>query len=154
MAQQSENRKLSEEELFFYEDQMSAEADAVFRFCIALTLSQEQALKLLKSAYRRAATEIGSLMGLTESDLRTALFDCAFREAQNVSAAGQGDSPLFRFLKKLSLEQRAITVSREVCGLTPQQIAKVVGGSVDHILQQSAMTRKELHQHMDQAKPE
>lgn len=150
MAQQLETRKLSEEELFFFEDQICGEADAVFRFCVALTLSQEHAIKLLRLGFRKASANIRSLLKLSGSDLRVALLSYVYAEAKDNAAASTGDSPLFRFLKKMPPANRAILAAREVCGLNTQQIMQVVAMSENDVVRTCAEARKDLRQHMSQ----
>lgn len=151
MSQAVENRRLNEEELFFYEDQICGEADALFRFCIGLTLNQEQALKLLRNALKKASGDVKSLLGNSGSDLRAKLFAYVYREMSDMPPVAGGDSPLFRFLKNLDKEHRMVVIAREVSGLTIDQIAALLSTSTDNVMMKIAFSRKELRKHMNQA---
>jgi hypothetical protein len=140
-------KKLSERELFFYEDHVCGEADAVYRFCFGLTLNQESAHKLVRLTYKEAAESVSDLIGKSSTVLRLALLKIALKHFEDSDKPGKsGSSPVVSFLKQLSDTERAVAVAVDVLGLTVKETSALVGEDEPALRLKLVKSRKALLQ--------
>jgi hypothetical protein len=104
------DHRLSEQELFFYEDRICGEAEGVYRLCYGLTLAPDKAAVLLQIVYRQAALQVATLMSMPSDVLRDALYRLAFEHAEESSGKSPASSPLQRLLAQLDRPQKMITL--------------------------------------------
>jgi hypothetical protein len=148
----SSQPRLTEEQLYFYEDRICGEADHIYRYCIALTLNQDAAQKLLISTFQVALKKIDELKTITDAlELRSVLLSLALIESAAMKESPPGGSALFTFLKKLPADIRAVLISRDLAGLAVEQISKSNALSPELVYERLAVARKALHDHVSQA---
>lgn len=118
--------RLSEEQLYYFEDQLCGDADQVYRFCLALCLNAQAAQKLLESTFESALESIETFMGIkSETQKRFELVRMAYGLASQAKESAVEPSALFAVLKSLPNETRAALVARDINGLSIQQIAQM-----------------------------
>jgi len=141
----STNKRLSETELFFYEDRVCGEADLVYRYCLTLTLNHETAQKLLLLVFKDAAENLVTMLGSSTNSLRTTLFRIGYRLHKNAEKkASGGGSALIKFLSTLATDIRVALFAVDVAGLPIDQVAEVLDEEEHAVRKKLAMARQAL----------
>jgi len=142
---ESNLRKLNENELFFYEDRVCGEADAVYRFCFGVCGEADKAYELVKLAYKKAAEIIGTMMNYSAEQIRAELIKISYTMLSNEKTSKKSGSSLFaKYLSKLSFEQKSIVLAKDVVGLSVKQISQVLGNDELYVRKELAAARIQL----------
>jgi len=142
---ESNLRKLNENELFFYEDRVCGEADAVYRFCFGVGGDPAKAYELVKMTYKNAAEEIAGLLNLSTEEIRTELIKISYRLLSKDKIAKKSGSSLFaKYLSKLSFEQKSIVLAKDIVGLTVKQVSHVIDNDELFVRKELAAARIQL----------
>jgi DNA-directed RNA polymerase specialized sigma24 family protein len=118
----------------YYDEQLVSQADTLYRFAYALTLSPDSALECVRRTYREVAASLEKAHGGGEANAMAMLVgECwsAYKKPKGGKAvadgkgAGEADA-LLATLKPLALEARAALVAVDVAGLSPLEAAKAL----------------------------
>lgn len=111
----------------FFVENLCQEADMVFRFGYALTLSSVGAAELVKETYARIVPELPNLLDEESLKLRLLLIRNAWDVYQGWSQEFRPTvTPIHGLLEKLSLEARSVLVLIDGIGLTPKEVGQVM----------------------------
>ena len=144
MPAEADEIKLSEEQLFFYEDQVCGEAENVYRFAIGMTFNPDTAYSLLESTCQDAARILPDLIQSAGVDLRARLIKICFEKTKSAKEGNPGHTRLMSFLSSLDRETRAVVVAKDMAGLTVDHIAQVINQDVNQVRKSLAVARKEM----------
>jgi hypothetical protein len=140
---------LDESLVNYYDEQLVSQADTIYRFAFALTLSLDGALECTRRTYRDVVNELGGADGDGGDSLvaATSLLVAACWQSY-LKMKGQkfpeGQSAVTRALKPLAVEARAALVAVDVAGLPPAEAAKALTWSEPELRKQLAEARRTL----------
>jgi hypothetical protein len=122
-------KQFDEALISFYEEELLSQADAVYRFAFALTLSLDGAGLLVRRTFQDVASRLERLEAGDEGNWMSVLIAECWK--QYGSTKGQkfteGQSAAIKALKPLPVEQRAALVAVDVAGLAPAGAAQAFG---------------------------
>jgi len=111
----------------FFIENLCQEADLVYRFGYALTLSTVGAAELVNETYARIVDDLPSL--IDEDSLKIRLF--LVRNAWDVYQSWSKEfrptlTPIHDFLVAISIEVRTVLILIDGIGLTPKEVSQVL----------------------------
>ncbi|MFW7380434.1 MAG: hypothetical protein ACOH5I_16600 [Oligoflexus sp.] len=111
----------------FFIENLCQEADLIYRFGYALTLSTVGAAELVNETYARIVSEIPSLMEEDSQKLRLFLIRNAWDVYQGWSKEFRPTlAPIHELLAEATIEVRSILILIDGIGLTPKEVAQVI----------------------------
>jgi hypothetical protein len=139
---------LDESLVNYYDEQLVAQADTIYRFAFALTLSLDGALECVRRTYRDVVLNLGRVEdeGDTLVAATSVLVAACWQSYQKVKGQKypEGQSAVTRALKPLAVEARAALVAVDVAGLPPAEAAKALQWSETELRTQLAAARRTL----------
>lgn len=144
-----ESRKQYDEALVnFYEEQLVARADTVYRFAFALTLSLDGASKHVAKAYREIAATLETVYagGAGEANATSVLLGACWRAHQEAKGQSysEGQSAVTKALRPIEIEARAALGAVDIAGLSPADAAKTLGWPETTLRSKLAAARRAL----------
>ena len=132
----------------FYEDQLVARADTVYRFAFALTLSLDGASKHVAKAYRDVAASLEKVYAEREGDTNATavLLSACWRAHKEMKSQAftEGQSAVTKALKPIDIEARAALGAVDIAGLSPADAAKTLGFTEPELRSKLAVARRVL----------
>lgn len=128
----------------FYIEELAAEADKVYRFGFALTMSPEGAKWCVDHTFKSIAD---TLEGVYAASRETDVLVLAIKEtwqAVKSKSFKQGGSPLVKALSSLSEIERAVVAAIDVIGLSHLEAEFALGLSGNELRASIANGRKKL----------
>lgn len=130
----------------FYEDQLVAQADSVYRFAFALTLSLDGAHRCVERTYREVATDLEKIYGAGDPSILATLLSYCWRayDGMKGQSFAEGQSAVTKALKALSPPVRAAMAAVDIAGLAPAEAARVLASTETQVRAHLAQARKAL----------
>lgn len=130
----------------FYDEQLVAHADTVYRFAFALTLSLDEAMRVVRRTYQSLSANLEKVHAAGDVSAMTQLIGEAWKVYGSVKGNRPVDaqSAVTRALKPMALEPRAALVAVDVAGLSPTDAARALGWSEKDLRTHLAGARRTL----------
>jgi hypothetical protein len=139
-------KQFDESLINFYDEQLVAHADTVFRFAFALTLSLDGAMRCVKHTFHQLASHLDRIAGGSEANAAFVLVAEAWKAYHDLKNQKfqEGQSAVTKALKPLSLESRAALVAVDVAGLAAPEAARALGWEEKELRMHLAAARRTL----------
>lgn len=144
MSANADDMRLSEEQLFFYEDQICGEAENVYRFAMGMTFNPDTAYNLLEMTCQQAARSLQDLIKTSGVDLRAKLFMICYEKCKDAKEGNPGHTRLMSYLSQLDRGTRAVVIAKDMGGLTIEHIAAMINEDINKVRVRLANARKDM----------
>ena len=129
----------------FYMERLCLEADHVFRFAFALTLSRTAAFECVKSAYKRATSHLVELAPLPSTDLRMKMLGYCLDGYRSLTTEYPVDGGgLTTILTGIDEKCRIALMLVDAGMMTPMEVGDLLGEDEISIRKALAQGRKHL----------
>lgn len=147
MSATAKMKQYDEALINFFDEQLVAHADTIYRMAFALTLSLDGALQLVTRTYQSASQNLERIQKAAGDQgalpvLVATLWRC-FCELGN-ERFQEGQSAVTKAMKSLPVEARAALVAVDVAGLAPAEAARAFEWQEADLRQKLAGARRAL----------
>ncbi|SME93887.1 Sigma-70, region 4 [Pseudobacteriovorax antillogorgiicola] len=111
----------------FFVGNLCQEADLIYRFGYALTLSEVGAAKLVMETYRSLIGQLDRLLASSSQDIRLELAKAAWHIFQSWNETfEETDSLVLDFLHSLTIDIRIVLTLVDALGFSPEETAQIL----------------------------
>lgn len=139
-------RQYDESLVNFYEEQLVAQADTVYRFAFALTLSLDGAHRCVEKTFRDLSANLEKIHGSGDPNVLAILLSYCWRAYGDLKGQSfpEGQSAVTKALKTLDAGGRAALAAVDIAGLAPAEAARVLALAEPDLRVNLAQARKAL----------
>jgi hypothetical protein len=139
-------KQFDEALISFYDEELLSQADAVYRFAFALTLSLDGAGVLVRRTYQDVASRLERLEAGDDANWTAVLIAECWKQFGGTKGQrfSEGQSAAIKALKPLPVEQRAALVAVDVAGLSPADAASALGSPEKELRSRLTAARRAL----------
>ena len=129
----------------FFIGNLCQEADLIYRFAYALTLSEEAARKLVLESYQSMLGSVDRLLDSTSQQIKFELLKASWQVFQGWSQTyTPTNSDVLDLLNQFSLESRMILILVDALGVSPEETADLLELKEIEVRRYLADARKKL----------